>query len=68
MSIFWSPVLKRFVLVSKSLQLWKKHIIDHPEKEELIKKYFRGLRKVEGGYNYDEVVYRLQKFLNEQQA
>jgi hypothetical protein len=29
MSVFWSPVLKRFVLVSKSLQLWKKHIIDH---------------------------------------
>jgi len=29
MSVFWSPVLKRFVLVSKSLQPWKKHIIDH---------------------------------------
>jgi len=29
MSVFWSPVLKRFVLVSKSLQPWKKRIIDH---------------------------------------
>jgi len=29
MSVFWSPVLKRFVLVSKSLQPVKKHIIDH---------------------------------------
>jgi hypothetical protein len=29
MSVFWSPVLKRFVLVSKSLQPWKKHIVDH---------------------------------------
>jgi hypothetical protein len=29
MSSFWSPVLKRFVLVSKSLQPWPKHIRDH---------------------------------------
>jgi hypothetical protein len=29
MSVFWSPVLKRFVLVSKSLQPWKKHFVDH---------------------------------------
>jgi hypothetical protein len=29
MSVFWSPVLKRFVLVSKSLQPWKKRIVDH---------------------------------------
>jgi hypothetical protein len=29
MSVFWSPVLKRFVLVSKSLQPWRKHIKDH---------------------------------------
>jgi len=29
MSVFWSPVLKRFVLVSKCLQPWRKHIIDH---------------------------------------
>lgn len=29
MTVFWSPVLKRFVLVSKSLQPWKKRIVDH---------------------------------------
>ncbi len=29
MSVFWSPVLKRFILVSKSLQPVKKHIADH---------------------------------------
>jgi hypothetical protein len=29
MTVFWSPVLKRFVLVSKSLQPWEKRIIDH---------------------------------------
>jgi len=29
MSAFWSPVLKRFVLVSKSLQPWTKRIPDH---------------------------------------
>jgi hypothetical protein len=34
MSVFWSPVLKRFVLVSKSLQPWKKHIIDHGGKTQ----------------------------------
>jgi hypothetical protein len=28
-SSFWSPVLKRFVVVSKSLQAWPKHIRDH---------------------------------------
>jgi hypothetical protein len=28
-SSFWSPVLKRFVVVSKSLQEWPKHIPDH---------------------------------------
>lgn len=29
MTMFWSPVLKRFVLVSKSLQPHRKHIRDH---------------------------------------
>jgi hypothetical protein len=29
MSLFWSPVLKRFVCVSKSLQPYRKHIRDH---------------------------------------
>lgn len=29
MSIFWSPPLHRFVCVSKSLQPYRKHIIDH---------------------------------------
>jgi len=29
MSLFWSPVLHRFVCVSKSLQPYRKHIIDH---------------------------------------
>jgi hypothetical protein len=29
MSLFWSPVLKRFILVSKSLQPYRKHIRDH---------------------------------------
>jgi len=29
MSVFWSPVLKRHVLVSKSLQAWTKRIPDH---------------------------------------
>lgn len=29
MSVFWSPVLKRFVCVSKSLQPFRKRIIDH---------------------------------------
>jgi hypothetical protein len=29
MTVFWSPVLKRFVLVSKSLQPWDKRIRDH---------------------------------------
>jgi hypothetical protein len=28
-SAFWSPVLKRYVVVSKSLQAWPKHIRDH---------------------------------------
>lgn len=29
MSLFWSPVLKRFVCISKSLQPYRKHIRDH---------------------------------------
>lgn len=29
MSLFWSPVLRRFVCVSKSLQPYRKHILDH---------------------------------------
>lgn len=29
MSLFWSPVLHRFICVSKSLQPWRKHLIDH---------------------------------------
>jgi hypothetical protein len=29
MTVFWSPVLRRFVLVSKSLQPFRKHIRDH---------------------------------------
>lgn len=29
LSLFWSPVLKRFVCVSKSLQPYRKHIRDH---------------------------------------
>jgi hypothetical protein len=29
MTVFWSPALKRFVLVSKSLQPFRKHIRDH---------------------------------------
>ncbi len=29
MSLFWSPVLHRFVCVSKSLQPYRKHIVDH---------------------------------------
>jgi hypothetical protein len=29
MSLFWSPVLHRFVCVSKSLQPYRKHLIDH---------------------------------------
>lgn len=29
MSLFWSPVLKRYVCVSKSLQPYRKHIRDH---------------------------------------
>ena len=29
MSVFWSPVLHRFVLTSKSLQPYRKHIRDH---------------------------------------
>ena len=29
MSLFWSPVLQRFVCVSKSLQPYRKHIRDH---------------------------------------
>ena len=29
MTVFWSPVLKRIVLVSKSLQPFRKHIRDH---------------------------------------
>ena len=29
MSLFWSPVLQRFVCVSKSLQPYRKHLIDH---------------------------------------
>lgn len=28
-SVFWSPVLKQYVLVSKCLQPWKKHFMDH---------------------------------------
>ncbi len=29
MSLFWSPALRRFVCVSKSLQPYRKHILDH---------------------------------------
>lgn len=29
MSLFWSPVLKRFVCINKSLQPYRKHLIDH---------------------------------------
>jgi len=29
MSLFWSPVLHRFVCISKSLQPYRKHILDH---------------------------------------
>jgi hypothetical protein len=29
MSLFWSPVLHRFVCVSKSLQPYRKHFVDH---------------------------------------
>jgi len=29
MTVFWSPALKRFVLVSKSLQPFRKHLRDH---------------------------------------
>lgn len=29
MSLFWSPVLKRFVCINKSLQPYRKHIRDH---------------------------------------
>ena len=29
MSLFWSPVLHRFVCINKSLQPYRKHIIDH---------------------------------------
>lgn len=29
MSLFWSPVLKRFVCINKSLQPYRKHLMDH---------------------------------------
>ncbi|MHB8898632.1 MAG: hypothetical protein ACYC6Y_07790 [Thermoguttaceae bacterium] len=29
MSLFWSPVLRRFVCISKSLQPYRKHLLDH---------------------------------------
>ncbi|MCB9233172.1 MAG: hypothetical protein H6581_16065 [Bacteroidia bacterium] len=35
---------------------------------ELAKKYFKGLKKVDGGYNYDDVADRLARFLQDQRA
>jgi hypothetical protein len=29
MTVFWSPLLKEYVLVNKCLQPWKKHFLDH---------------------------------------
>ena len=29
MSLFWSPVLRRFVGINKSLQLYRKRLIEH---------------------------------------
>lgn len=29
MSLFWSPVLRRFVCINKSLQPYRKHLVDH---------------------------------------